>query len=86
MPLLNPMKSGASPQLLMSLRMLSTLCNVLRLITFRLRLGAPSASLPVLGFILVRFSKHVHRRIVDSGYEACEMTECFAYIGETLCY
>lgn len=35
----------------------------------RLRLGDPVALLPLLNFALLKFSKHVARTIVQSGFE-----------------
>lgn len=37
----------------------------------RAKLGMPAALLPVLNYVLLKFSRHVAHQLASSGYEVC---------------
>ncbi len=51
----------------------------------RLRLGDPVALLPILSFALLKFSRHVARFVVRSGFEVGHMPLGWAVLGPHNC-
>lgn len=41
------------------------------LCTYRAKLGVAAAFLPVLNYVLLKFSRHVAHQLISSGYEVC---------------